>query len=481
MSFSPNMTNNDNDNDNNDNADNKINIQFNADIRNWFDSDVPKTETLNWFDRFSNDDQVELTTTVCECVDEYIKEHADDMQSSTFAVDICSEITDLTMDTWKEGDICDDDDYDDVRDLVEQTYENYSDYMKIPNYCDSYNVYKLDELTYDDKLQLLRKITGLQSQSQPSQKTVEWYEFRHNLLSASNIWKAFGTQAQVNSLIYEKCKPIKEIIRDYSCVSMSNSLQWGIKYESVTMMIYEDMYQTKVGEFGCLQHKEHKFIGASPDGINVEHTNARFGHMVEIKNIVNREITGIPKKEYWIQTQLQMEVCELDKCDFVETRFKEYESDVAFYEDNAHEYKGVMLQFMNTQMADGFPVYTYMPLSQDLTKESIQEWIDDQKKTQSKEDNVLTNIIYWYLDEYSCVIIERNRRWYEAVLPKIKEVWETILKERVDGYDHRAPKKRSPSIVVDTETGERQVLNENGEPTKRVCLVKLENIEDFDN
>jgi putative phage-type endonuclease len=473
------MTNNDN-NDNNDNADNKINIQFNADIRNWFDSDVPKTEALNWFDRFSNDDQVELTTTVCECVDEYIKEHAEDMQSSAFAVDICSEITDLMMDTWKEGDICDDDDYDDVRDLVEQTYENYSDYMKIPNYCDSYNVYKLDELTYDDKLQLLRKITGLQSQSQPSQKTVEWYEFRHNLLSASNIWKAFGTQAQVNSLIYEKCKPIKEIIRDYSCVSMSNSLQWGIKYESVTMMIYEDMYQTKVGEFGCLQHKEHKFIGASPDGINVEHTNARFGHMVEIKNIVNREITGIPKKEYWIQTQMQMEVCELDKCDFVETRFKEYESDVAFYEDNTHEYKGVMLQFMNTQMADGFPVYTYMPLSHDLTKESIQEWIDDQKKTQSKEDNVLTNIIYWYLDEYSCVIIERNRKWYEAVLPKIKEVWETILKERVDGYDHRAPKKRSPSIVVDTETGESQVLNENGEPTKRVCLVKLENIEDFD-
>jgi|UniRef100_A0A6C0IL06 putative phage-type endonuclease len=477
MSFTPNMTNNDNDN-----TDNKINIQFNADIRNWFDSDTSnsKTETLNWFDRFSTDDQVELTTTVCECVDEYIKENADDMQSSTFAVDICSEITDLVMDTWKEGDICDDDDYDDVRDLVEQTYENYSDYMKIPNYCDSYNVYKLDELTYDDKLQLLRKITGLQNQTQPSQKTVEWYEFRHNLLSASNIWKAFGTQAQVNSLIYEKCKPIKEIIRDYSCVSMSNSLQWGIKYESVTMMIYEDMYQTKVGEFGCLQHRDHDFVGASPDGINVEHTNARFGHMVEIKNIVNREITGIPKKEYWIQTQMQMEVCELDKCDFVETRFKEYESDVAFYEDDTHEYKGVMLQFMNTQMTDGFPVFTYMPLSHDLTKDSIHSWIDEEKKMQSKDDNVLTSIIYWYLDEYSCVIIERNRKWYEAVLPKIKEVWEMILKERVEGYDHRAPKKRSPSIVVDTETGESQVLNENGEPTKRVCLVKLENIEDFD-
>ena len=48
--------------------------------------------------------------------------------------------------------------------------------------------------------------------------------------------------------------------------------------------------------------------------------------MVEIKNIVNREITGRPKEEYWIQTQIQMEVCDLDECDFVETRFKEYDS-----------------------------------------------------------------------------------------------------------------------------------------------------------
>jgi len=467
-----------------DNNPEKINIQFNENIENWFESETSNedTETIaeNWFDRFSSDDQTELTTTICECLDDYIRDNSFDMMSSTFAADTCSELTDLMVDTWKEGNICDDDDHDDVRELVEQTYENYGDYMKIPNYVDSYNVYKIEELSYDDKLQLLRKITGLQNQKQPSQKTVEWYEFRHNLLSASNIWKAFGTQAQVNSLIYEKCKPIKEMIQDYSYVSMSNSLQWGIKYESVTMMIYEDMYQTKVGEFGCLEHRDYKFIGASPDGINVDHTNSRFGHMVEIKNIVNREITGIPKKEYWIQTQLQMEVCELDKCDFVETRFKEYESDNAFFQDDSHEYKGVMLQFMNVQMMDGFPIYVYMPLSQALDRESIQGWINEQKKMQSQDGHALTGIIYWYLDEYSCVIIERNKQWYEAALPKIKYVWDTITKERVEGYEHRAPKKRSPSFVVDTETGESRPLNENGEPTKRVCLVKLENIENFD-
>ena len=83
-----------------------------------------------------------MTTTVCECIDEYVKENAMEMHSSTFAADMYNEVTDLMMDTWKEGDICNDEDYDGVRELVEQTYENYSDYMKIPNYCDSYNLYK---------------------------------------------------------------------------------------------------------------------------------------------------------------------------------------------------------------------------------------------------------------------------------------------------------------------------------------------------
>ena len=60
--------------------------------------------------------------------------------------------------------------------------------------------------------------------------------------------------------------------------------------------------------------------------------------MLEIKNIVNREITGIPKKEYWIQMQVQMEVCELNECDFLETKFFEYESEEDFNSDGNFNY-----------------------------------------------------------------------------------------------------------------------------------------------
>ena len=41
--------------------------------------------------------------------------------------------------------------------------------------------------------------------------------------------------------------------------------------------------------------------------------------MLEVKNPVSREITGMPKKAYWAQMEIQMEVWDLNECDFLET------------------------------------------------------------------------------------------------------------------------------------------------------------------
>ena len=67
-----------------------------------------------------------------------------------------------------------------------------------------------------------------------------------------------------------------------------------------------------------------------------------YGRMIEIKNVVSREITGIPKMEYWIQMQLQMEVCDLNECDFLETKFIQYSNEEEYREDNEIEYKGII-------------------------------------------------------------------------------------------------------------------------------------------
>ena len=257
----------------------------------------------------------------------------------------------------------------------------------------------------------------------------------------------------------------------------------GVKYEPVTVQIYEQIYRTTIGEFGCIPHPKYPYIGASPDGINIDPSNPRYGRMLEIKNIVNRDITGIPKEEYWIQTQIQMETCDLDECDFVETRIKEYENEDAFYSDCDRLYRGVILHFIElppmiitdqTQLANK-PHYVYMPLTTDLTKNSIQAWCADQCKHMMEENKALFAQKYWYLDEISCVLIQRNREWFATALPHIQRVWDTIVRERVEGYEHRASKKRT---VKDRSMS---MLSDDGDGGQHrpsiaapLCLIRLD-------
>jgi hypothetical protein len=119
------------------------------------------------------------------------------------------------------------------------------------------------------------KLAHIRSKPQPDQRTPEWYKFRHNLLTASNAWKAFESQSCMNQLIYEKCKPLLQCSQEKEYVNTASPLHWGQKYEPVSRMVYEHMYKTKVADFGCLQHDVHAFLGASPDGINVDPESQR--------------------------------------------------------------------------------------------------------------------------------------------------------------------------------------------------------------
>ena len=178
----------------------------------------------------------------------------------------------------------------------------------------------LQKITPEQKEILERKIEVLKAKPQPTQRTKEWYEFRYQLITASNAYKAFDSQANQNQLIYEKCHPLTTNFETVGQINVNTTLHWGQMCEPLSVLFYEREYKTKVDDFGCIQHETYSFLGASPDGINVDPTNHRYGRMLEIKNIVNREIDGIPKKEYWIQMQLQMETCDLDECDLIVKR-----------------------------------------------------------------------------------------------------------------------------------------------------------------
>ena len=131
--------------------------------------------------------------------------------------------------------------------------------------------------------------------------------------------------------------------------------------------------------------------------------------MLEIKNIVNRDITGIPKMEYWIQMQIQMETCDLNECDFLETRFIEYENyedfnnDISFCKNSTSSiindisiYRGCIIHF---EGANG-PIYEYHPFG--MTIEEIKDW--EREIMNKYEECTWVQTIYWKLKEISCIL-----------------------------------------------------------------------------
>lgn len=438
------------------------------------DSEVSYCDTF-LLDNLSNDDIADIITDIYEQIDHYVQENILKISIPTFYSDVCDEITETLFSEWESAGICDEDSYDDIIELIHNIMETYKQSNLLPQRTTLNTAHKL---TSNEINALTQQIQHLQSLLQPEQRTPEWYEFRNGLITASNLWKVFGSQSQINSLIYEKCKSIvasNECIIENKTINTNSPMHWGVKYEPVTVMLYEKIYQTKIGEFGCIQHPNYSFIGASPDGINIDSTCDRFGRMLEIKNIVNRDITGIPKEEYWIQTQIQMETCNLDKCDFVETRIKEYPTEQEFYQDTSHEHKGIILHFVTRGLgSNDEPIYRYMPLNIDIDPDSIQKWINLTKEDASNYNQFLFTTIYWYLDEMSCVLIERNRNWFATAVTQIQSVWDTILLERSTGYEHRAPKKRVPKILVQTNNTTDVHTIQNMPNNKKVCLVKLE-------
>ena len=324
-----------------------------------------------------------------------------------------------------------------------------------------------------------KKINHLKAIPQPAQRTPEWYKFRQETLTASNIWKIFGSEATQNQLIYEKCKPLissTDISQNVTQnttqnVNITSPLHWGNKYEPLSILYYEYTYNTKIDDFGCIPHHSIEHIAASPDGINCLPESDRYGRMLEIKNIVNRDITGIPKMEYWIQMQIQMETCNLNECDFLETRFKEYENYESFINDpdfidnynNHDKYRGIILHFEK----DGVPFYEYHQFG--LLLNEIFEWECEQMEKYSDITWVKTD--YWKLDEVSCVLVLRNKLWFQKVEPYIKLIWDIISKEKLIGSDHRAPKSRHKKI--NNSDNSNNIDNQDKYNIKYKCLIQL--------
>ena len=392
-----------------------------------------------------DDDIIDFIETALHLMDIYINENPAAVSEPDFEEVFKETIADLFFTQFEEHIYSNEDVEEDIEDVLEDAFIIY---FATLYQCRSSDDDIPDTSSCSSSSSLSEKIDVLRSMPQPTQRTSEWYHFRHNLITASNAYKAFESQATKNQLIYEKCQPIKCVEEKKQMVNVNSTFHWGQKYEPLSVMMYEYLNNTTIEDFGCIQHSTHKFLGASPDGINVDISNNElYGRMLEIKNTVSREINGIPKKEYWIQTQLQMEVCDLDECDFLETKFVEYDNSILYYDDNhptssclsqKGEHKGIVMYF-NTK--EGNPHYVYKAIS--LTdEEQITQWEEETLDKFEALGMTWIKNCYWKLEKLSCVLITRNKKWFNDNINAIADIWNIIERERVTGYEHRAPVKR---------------------------------------
>ena len=373
--------------------------------------------------------------TICIFIEEYIENNIETYKLKKFREllfeNIYTNIIDIYENIIYENNI-------NIDDLIDNCIDYYlSKYNCFRSYKDSPIISIPDLKTISKKLKIIK------NKYQPDQKSDAWYEYRYNGLTASNLWKSIDSQASINSLIYSKCEPLN--ISKYKSINIDSPFHHGHKYEPLSIQIYEDKYNTKVGEYGCIQHSDYEFLKASPDGINIDPSSNRYGRLVEVKNPTTRIITGIPKLEYWVQMQHQMEVCDLDECDFLETSFKEYSNEEEFLNDGDEfnktengKLKGIIVMF-----DEG--TYEYPPLN--LSKDEFEEWYDNLLNNSNK---TWIKNIYWYLETYSNVLVVRNKKWYKSVLPQFIKVWETIVYEKKNGYQHRkSSSKRKKNIKLE--------------------------------
>ena len=176
------------------------------------------------------------------------------------------------------------------------------------------------------------KTLEILDEQNPKQGSTAWLRQRYNMITASDAYKALSSPTQLYNIIKAKSQPFQCYGTEDEDGQRNQShgpaaMAWGHMFEPVSVQIYEHLTNEKVIFMGCIPHPEIPFLGASPDGIvSPWETDGgirqRTQRLLEIKNPISREIDGIPSEAYWIQQQIQMEVCDMEGCDFFETSFK---------------------------------------------------------------------------------------------------------------------------------------------------------------
>jgi hypothetical protein len=177
------------------------------DLEDILDTLVFEDEPSIFTDKYA----IELVETALHLMDEYVSSNTHIISEPDFQDILLEEIKDIfyiqmedQIETLYNGD----DIEDDMNELLEDAVTIFISTF-YPDKAQDIHILKCVEYNSEEINLIETKIQGLREIPQPEQRTPEWYQFRWNLITASNAWKALESQSAINQLIYEKCQPLK--------------------------------------------------------------------------------------------------------------------------------------------------------------------------------------------------------------------------------------------------------------------------------
>lgn len=206
---------------------------------------------------------------------------------------------------------------------------------------------------------------------------------------------------------------------------------WGTRFEDVAAALYETINKTKLIEYGLLIHPTYDWIGVSPDGMTVD------GTLVEIKDpYMKMKPCAL---YYWVQCQLQMEVCDTSKplhffqCEMqLYAKKEDYLADEAI--DSIERWKGAYVQLNKTKCI--YPPYDKVPFNSD----EMVSWCEQECMQQAEKWNAMSEderklrdmpeapkAVYWKSNKIRSTVIERSREWFQGILAEAQLQFQSLM------------------------------------------------------
>lgn len=280
-------------------------------------------------------------------------------------------------------------------------------------------------------------VERLLAQASTAQRTAEWYKQGQLVLTASQFGTLFKSPRTRAQLVMEKAvPPPDQAEHSQRLATYSHSLRafdWGIRFEPVIKMLYQEFTKSTVADLGRLIHNDHNHLAASPDGLVTE--GDRKGRLVEFKAPISRQITTEVPEDYYMQMQIQMEVANVPLCDYFEVQFASVYGEKPFVEPPDPSLKrGVIFLICNKE--------TEVPLRYEYQPLNAPDW-----KPNLADTETIAETIPWVCIKTHLKTVERSPTWFASVQPAIQAFWQDVEKAKKGEFTVPESSRKKKEVV----------------------------------